>query len=90
MLGYALLFAIPPNIGRRWVPSVIVSSGSWGLVRTLRLAMEAVSLKQGQDPALPPHPGVIAGYSPWLRPSRGVEEFFLHRPAAQGSGEQSF
>lgn len=89
MLGYALLSAIPPNIGRRWVPSVIVSSGSWGLVRTLRLAMEAVSLKQGQDPALPPHPGVIAGYSP----GRGhlvVWRNSLQRPLAQGSGEQSF
>lgn len=54
-----LCIALPAphcDIGRRRVPSVIVSSGSWGLARTLRLAMEAHFSEAGAGPRPPTPP----------------------------------
>lgn len=53
-------------------------------MRTLRLAMETPFSEAGAGPRLPTPPRVIAGYSPWLRPSCGVEGFFAE---ASGSGD---
>lgn len=52
-------------------------------MRALRLAMEAPFSEAGAGPRPPTPPRVIAGYSPWLRPSLGMEDFLAE---ASGSG----
>lgn len=84
MLGYVLLSPPPTaTLGGDGFPVWLCPQGA-GVLRGLSgWPWRLTSLKQGQDPALPPHPGVIAGYSPRRRPSRGVEEFSAE---AGGSG----